>query len=55
MARLSNRFLLRTRLVFGRSFFPLLAIVVIAGMMLWGPWVSLALTVAAFGTALRLL
>lgn len=55
MGRLSTRIISETRLVFGRSFFPLFAIVVIAGVMLWGPWISLALTAAAFGTALRLI
>lgn len=39
----------------GRSFFPLFAIVIIAGSMFWGPWVSLAITVIAIGAALRLL
>lgn len=39
--------------VFGRSFFPLCAIVVIVGTALWGPWVSLGVTVLAVGAALR--
>ena len=55
MERLWTRLISGTRLVVGRSFFPLFAIVVIAGMMIWGPWVSLALTAAAFATALRLI
>jgi uncharacterized membrane protein YdjX (TVP38/TMEM64 family) len=41
--------------VFGRSFFPLFAIAIIAGATLWGPWVSLAVTVLAVMAALRLL
>jgi hypothetical protein len=53
MGRPWHEFLSNTRLVAGRSFFPLLAIAVIAGAMLWGPWASLALTVLAVGTALR--
>jgi hypothetical protein len=55
MERLSHGFLSKTRLVLGRSFFPLFAIVVIAGTMLWGPWVSLAVTVLAVAAALRLI
>jgi hypothetical protein len=27
----------------GRSFFPLCALVIVAGAAVWGPWVSLAL------------
>ena len=55
MERVSHKFLSRTGLAFGRSFFPLCAIAVIAGVMLWGPWVSLAVTIIAIATALRLL
>jgi hypothetical protein len=55
MERLSHDFLSKTRRALGRSFFPLFAIVVIAGAMLWGPWVSLAVTVAAVAAALRLI
>jgi len=50
-----HTFLSKTRLAFGRSFFPLFAIAIIAGAALWGPWVSLLVTVLAFGAALRLL
>jgi len=53
MRRLSHTLLSQTGLVFGRSFWPLFAIVVIAGAMLWGPWVSLAITVVAVTVALR--
>jgi len=55
MRRVSHKFLSQTGLAFGRSFWPLFAIVVIAGAMLWGPWVSLAITVLAVTAALRLL
>jgi hypothetical protein len=55
MERLSPGFLSNTKLLFGRSFFPLFAITVIAGTMLWGPWVSLAVTVLAVAAALRLI
>jgi hypothetical protein len=55
MGRLSQGFLSKTRRAIGRSFFPLFAIAVIAGTMLWGPWVSLAVTVAAVAAALRLI
>ncbi|HXN74622.1 MAG TPA: hypothetical protein VN861_18900 [Candidatus Acidoferrales bacterium] len=55
MSRLPGTFLSRAGLAFGRSFWPLLAIVVIAGAILWGPWVSLAITVLAVTAALRLL
>lgn len=54
MRRLSLTFLSQTGLVFGRSFWPLFAIAVIAGATLWGPWVSLAVTVLAITAALRL-
>ena len=53
MARLSRTFLSRTGLAFGRLFFPLFAIVIIAGAALWGPWVSLGVTVLAIAAALR--
>jgi hypothetical protein len=55
MRRVSHTILLQTGLAFGRSFWPLSAIVIIAGAMLWGPWVSLAITVLAVAAALRLL
>jgi hypothetical protein len=55
MRRLSHTILSKTRLIFGRSFFPLFALVVIVGAMLWGPWVSLAVTALAVTAALRLL
>jgi hypothetical protein len=32
--------------VLGRSFFPFLAIGIVAGSVLWGPWVSLAIVFA---------
>jgi len=53
MERLARALLSRTRMVFGRSFFPLFAIVIILGAALWGPWVSLGLTVIAIAAALR--
>jgi hypothetical protein len=40
-------------MVFGRSFFPLFAIAIIAGATLWGPWVSLGVTVIAIAATLR--
>jgi hypothetical protein len=51
----SNGFLAQTALVFGRSFWPFFAIAIITGAMLWGPWVSLAITAVAVAAALRLL
>ena len=33
----------RIRMLIGRSLFPASALVIIAGAMLWGPWVTLAL------------
>jgi hypothetical protein len=53
MGRLLRTFLSRTALVFGRSFFPLFAIAIIVGAALWGPWVSLGVTVIAIAAALR--
>jgi hypothetical protein len=51
----SRGFLSRTGMVFGRAFFPLFAIAIIMGTALWGPWVSLGVTVIAIAAALRLL
>lgn len=51
----SHVFFSNTSLALGRSFFPLFAIAVIAGAMLWGPWVSLAVVVVAVSVALRLI
>lgn len=55
MKRLLHALLSQSQLVFGRSFFPLFAIVIIVGMALWGPWVSLVVTVLAIVAALRLI
>jgi hypothetical protein len=55
MLRPSRGLFSNARQVLGRSFFPLFAITVIAGAMLWGPWVSLAVTVMAVAVALRLI
>jgi hypothetical protein len=33
----------RWSMIAGRSLFPLSALVVVAGTMLWGPWISLVL------------
>jgi hypothetical protein len=55
LGHLLQAFLSQTGLVFGRSFVPLFAIVVIAGVMLWGPWVSLAITAVAITLAMRML
>ena len=32
--------------IFGRSLFPIVTVALLAGTMLWGPWVSLVLTFA---------
>ncbi len=53
MERLLRMYVSQTALVFGRSFFPLFAIVIIVGAALWGPWVSLGVTVVAIAAALR--
>ena len=53
MGRLLRTYVSPIGLVFGRSFFPLFAIVIIVGVALWGPWVSLGVTVIAIATALR--
>ena len=55
MERLARVLSSRTALIFGRSFFPLFAIVIILGAALWGPWVSLGVTVVAIAAALRLI
>jgi hypothetical protein len=49
----AHGFVSRTALIFGRSFFPLSAIVIILGAALWGPWISLGVTVVAIAVALR--
>jgi hypothetical protein len=53
MDRPSHTLLSPTGLVFGRSFFPLFAIAMIAGAAVWGPWVSLGVTVVAIAAVLR--
>jgi hypothetical protein len=53
LMRLSRAFLSQTALTLGRSFWPLFAIVLIAGAMLWGPWVSLAMTIFTIAVAGR--
>jgi hypothetical protein len=53
MERLSRAVLSQTGLAFGRSFFPLFAMAIIVGAAVWGPWVSLGITVIAIATALR--
>jgi hypothetical protein len=42
-------------MVFGRAFSPLFAVAIIVGTALWGPWVSLGVTVIAIAATLRLL
>lgn len=51
----ARRFLSHAGLVFGRSFCPFCAITIIVGGVIWGPWVSLAITVLAFTAAMRFL
>ncbi len=53
MERLARVFVSRIALVLARSFFPLFAIAIIVGAALWGPWVSLGVTVIAIASALR--
>jgi hypothetical protein len=36
----------RLGMVFGRSLFPIAALALLGGTALWGPWVTLVLTVA---------
>jgi uncharacterized membrane protein YdjX (TVP38/TMEM64 family) len=50
-----HSFVAQAGLVVGRSFWPLFAIAVIAGVMLWGPWVSLTITSLAVIAAMKLL
>ncbi|HLU40113.1 MAG TPA: hypothetical protein VK081_12075 [Planctomycetota bacterium] len=38
----------------GRSLFPLLALTLILGTLLWGPWVTLALAVASWAVVGRI-
>jgi hypothetical protein len=55
MDRLSHGLFSRSGVAVARSFFPLFAVAIIAGAMLWGPWISLTVTVIAIAAALRLL
>ena len=55
MRHLSRNVLSQAAAVLGRSFCPLFAIAVIAGALLWGPWVSLGITVLTIIAALSLL
>lgn len=34
----------RAGMILGRSFFPVVALAIICGTIVWGPWASLALT-----------
>jgi hypothetical protein len=40
-------------MLLGRSFFPFMALAIIAGSMLWGPWISLALAVLLWNVVMR--
>jgi hypothetical protein len=55
LVRAPHGFFRNSGMVFGRSFFPLVAVAVILGTALWGPWVSLGFTVIAIAVVLRLL
>jgi len=35
----------------GRSLFPLLTVMVIAGTVLWGPWVTMVVAIVVFSAA----
>jgi hypothetical protein len=37
----------------GRSFFPILALVVILGTIVWGPWVSLFVALVVWAAVTR--
>jgi len=51
----TRSFLSKAGLMFGRSFFPLFAILTILGAVIWGPWVSLVITFLAFSAAMTFL
>ena len=53
MATSLHKFFVPLGLALGRSLCPLFAIVVILGSTLWGPWVSLAITLVATAASLR--
>lgn len=40
--------------VFGRSLFPFVSLVLIAGTMLWGPWVTLVLALVWWNVVTRI-
>lgn len=40
--------------VLGRSLFPIVALVLIAGTMLWGPWVTLVLALVWWNVVTRI-
>jgi hypothetical protein len=37
-------------MLMGRSLFPLVTVLILAGTLLWGPWVTLTLALACYGT-----
>jgi hypothetical protein len=53
MMRLSRKFLRQAGLSIGRLFFPVVAIAIIFGTMLWGPWVTLAMSALGLIAAMR--
>lgn len=50
---ISRRILYQIGEIFGRSLFPILALVVILGTPLWGAWVSLLLSFVCWCAVMR--
>ena len=50
----ASRALRSAAMVLGRSLFPLIALTVICGTVLWGPWVSLALAFVSWRIVARI-
>jgi len=48
-----KRMVLGAGMLVGRSLFPILTVLIIAGTLLWGPWVTLALASTLFLAAIR--
>ena len=43
----------RAGMVLGRSFLPLLVVILLAGTLVWGPWVTLLLAIVCWQLAGR--
>lgn len=47
------RWIAAIALILGRSLFPFLSLAILAGTLVWGPWVSLFLALSAWRLVVR--